>query len=122
VRSDRSGRFDREGDDETAAELCELLATPEAGAFARRDDDGPDPSRLGVPACAREPSARGAAFWRRYGRTSSRRFSASSSFTSSAKVSSETRIWRARPSIRFSPADSPLSLSRIERFLTTSAT
>ena len=48
--------------------------------------------------------------------------SASSSVTPMAKVSSETRIWRALVSIRFSPADRPLSLSRIDRFRTTSAT
>ena len=56
------------------------------------------------------------------GSASSRRFSAASSSTSRAKVSSDTRIWRARLSMRFSPADRPLSLSRIERFRTTSAT
>ncbi len=39
-----------------------------------------------------------------------------------AKVSSDTRICRARVSMRFSPADNPLSLSRMDRFRTTSAT
>ena len=51
-----------------------------------------------------------------------RRSSAVSSSTLSAKVNSDTRIWRARCSMRFSPADRPLSLSRMERFRTTSAT
>ena len=51
-----------------------------------------------------------------------RRSSAVSSSTLSAKVSSDTRIWRARCSMRFSPAERPLSLSRIDRFRTTSAT
>ena len=54
--------------------------------------------------------------------TASRRASAASSSTLSANVSSDTRIWRARASMRFSPADRPLSASRIERFRTTSAT
>jgi hypothetical protein len=55
-------------------------------------------------------------------RTSSSFSSAVSSSTFSAKVSSDTRIWRALPSMRFSPADRPLSFSRIVRFRTTSAT
>ena len=55
-------------------------------------------------------------------RASFRRSSAVSSSTLRAKVSSDTRIWRARWSMRFSPADRPLSLSRMERFRTTSAT
>ena len=58
----------------------------------------------------------------RYGRASSSFFSASSSVTLRAKVSSDTRICRALVSMRFSPADRPLSFSRIERFRTTSAT
>ncbi len=57
-----------------------------------------------------------------YGRTEASFSSAASVSTFNANVSSETRIWRARVSMRFSPADSPLSLSRIERFRTTSAT
>ena len=57
-----------------------------------------------------------------YGRASFSFFSASSSLTPMAKVSSETRIWRARVSMRFSPADRPLSFSRMDRFRTTSAT
>ena len=56
------------------------------------------------------------------GSASLRRTSAVSSSTPRAKVSSDTRIWRARLSMRFSPADRPLSLSRIDRFRTTSAT
>ena len=55
-------------------------------------------------------------------RASFRRSSAVSSSTLRANVSSETRIWRARCSIRFSPAERPLSLSRMDRFRTTSAT
>ena len=57
-----------------------------------------------------------------YGRASSSFASASSSVTLRAKVSSDTRIWRALVSMRFSPAERPLSFSRIERFRTTSAT
>ena len=85
-----------------APRLGELLAGAEALALARRDDDRGD--------------AHG------QGRTAASRSSAVGSSTFSAKVSSETRIWRARVSIRFSPAESPLSLSRIDRFRTTSAT
>ena len=48
--------------------------------------------------------------------------SASSSETSRAKLSSETRMPRARTSIAFSPADSPFVTSRSARFRTTSAT
>ncbi len=57
-----------------------------------------------------------------YGRAALRRSSASASLTPMAKVSSETRICRALVSIRFSPAERPRSLSRIDRFRTTSAT
>src|SRR6478609_5516784 len=55
-------------------------------------------------------------------RTSSRMASALSSLVFSASASSETRIWRALASIRFSPAESPRSLSRRHRSRTTSAT
>ena len=48
----------------------------------------------------------------RYPSTSSSIFSASSSLQFFEKVSSETRIWRALVSMRFSPADRPFSLSR----------
>ena len=82
----------------------ELLGAAEPAARAAGDHDGPDGPR----------SAQGSA--------SLRRTSAVSSSTPRAKVSSDTRIWRARLSMRFSPADRPLSLSRIERFRTTSAT
>ena len=82
----------------------ELLAAAEPATRAAGDHDGPDGPR----------SAQGSA--------SLRRTSAVSSSTPRAKVSSDTRIWRARLSMRFSPADSPLSLSRMERFRTTSAT
>ena len=57
-----------------------------------------------------------------YGSASSSLASASSSVTLRAKVSSDTRIWRALVSMRFSPAERPLSFSRIDRFRTTSAT
>ena len=91
------------------------LAEPLASARLRRrlllggGPSWPRPSS-GPAACPRPVS------------TSSRRASAASSSTLSANVSSDTRIWRARASIRFSPADRPLSASRIERFRTTSAT
>jgi len=55
-------------------------------------------------------------------RTSSRMTSAFSSSVFSASASSETRIWRALASMRFSPADRPRSLSRRHRSRTTSAT
>ena len=47
-----------------------------------------------------------------YPRTSSSILSASSSLQSFEKVNSDTSIWRAFVSIRFSPADRPFSLSR----------
>ena len=84
----------------------ELLGLAEAGAGPAGHDDPPDPAHWRWP----------------YGSASLSRCSAVSSSTARAKVSSETRIWRARLSIRFSPADRPLSLSRMERFRTTSAT
>ena len=52
----------------------------------------------------------------------SRRESASSSETSSAKLSSETSTLRALLSIDFSPAERPFDTSRSARFRTTSAT
>ena len=55
-------------------------------------------------------------------RTPSSSLPASHSSTSAAKVISERRIWRALASMRFSPAESPFSLSRRARFRTTSAT
>ena len=48
--------------------------------------------------------------------------SASSSETFNAKLSSDTRMPRARTSIAFSPAERPLVTSRSARFRTTSAT
>ena len=102
------GRGTRHGEgprrDRTPTEVVELLHPTEAVAGPARHHDGPDRTR----------SAQGSA--------SLRRSSAVSSSTPRAKVNSETRIWRARLSIRFSPAERPLSLSRIERFRTTSAT
>ena len=81
----------------------------------------PTPTRAHLPFGGPRPA--GAARARAgQGSASSRRFSAAASSTSRAKVSSDTRIWRARLSMRFSPADRPLSLSRMDRFRTTSAT
>jgi len=62
--------------------------------------------------------------WGRYASSSTRSSIASafSSVESKAKVSSETRICRALANMCFSPADSPFSFSRAERFRTTSAT
>jgi len=57
-----------------------------------------------------------------YPSTSSSIFSASSSLQFFEKVSSDTRIWRALVSMRFSPADRPFSWSRWWRLRTTSAT
>src|SRR5262249_57760847 len=59
---------------------------------------------------------------RQFVSTSSSRASALSSLVFSASASSLTRICRALASIRFSPADSPRSLSLRQRSLTTSAT
>src|SRR5690606_32202170 len=55
-------------------------------------------------------------------RTSSRMVSALASSVFSASASSETRIWRALASIRFSPAERPRSWSRRQRSRTTSET
>ena len=117
-------------------------APPEAPAPRPRPPDGmprpparpPGPLRAGKiawdcrsgrRATGNHHGPHGHRHWRRLsadGRASFSRSSAVSSSTARAKVSSETKIWRARLSIRFSPADRPLSLSRIERFRTTSAT
>src|ERR1700677_3257421 len=80
----------------------ELLGSAITLALAGGDDDGRDRHD--------------------YGRTEASFSSAASVSTFNANVSSETRIWRARVSMRFSPAERPLSLSRIDRFRTTSAT
>ncbi len=101
---DRAGRVHRPGRHRPAGQLEELLGPTEPAAGSARHHDGPDGPR----------SAQGSA--------SLSRTSAVSSSTPRAKVSSDTRIWRARCSMRFSPADRPLSLSRMERFRTTSAT
>ena len=96
------------------------------GVPAKRSNCLGRPKRVPMPAATTtaqtgvRPVASATAL--RQGSASFRRCSAVSSSTPRAKVSSETRIWRARDSIRFSPADRPLSLSRIERFRTTSAT
>ena len=92
-----------------AAERGELLRSAETASRSRR----PRRSTTPAPRCDRAGDQVSASF---------RRSSAVSSSTLRAKVSSDTRIWRARCSMRFSPADSPLSLSRMERFRTTSAT
>ena len=94
----------RPGRDRATGQGEELLGAAEPATRSPGHHDGPDGPR----------SAQGSA--------SLRRTSAVSSSTPRAKVSSDTRIWRARLSMRFSPADRPLSLSRIERFRTTSAT
>ena len=96
-------------DHRAAGEGGELLRPPEATPGAPGNDDRPH-LRHGATGPVDQVSA------------SFRRSSAVSSSTLSAKVSSDTRIWRARCSIRFSPADRPLSLSRMDRFRTTSAT
>ena len=103
--ADRPARGDRPLGHRAAVKGKELLQLTEAGAGPAGHDDPPH-----------------AAHARVYGRASFRRCSAVSSSTARAKVSSDTRIWRARDSMRFSPAERPLSLSRIERFRTTSAT
>ena len=100
----RAGGAHRPGGDRVSGQGEELLAAAEPATRAAGHHDGPDGPR----------SAQGSA--------SLRRTSAVSSSTPRANVSSDTRIWRARLSMRFSPADRPLSLSRMERFRTTSAT
>ncbi len=108
-----ASRVDRPVEDAAVTELFVLLGqvAAESAATARCDDDRPDrPAGVGVDRSACQLSA------------SSSFFSASSSFTLIANVSSETRIWRALASMRFSPAERPLSFSRSERFRTTSAT
>ncbi len=99
-----AGGPDGPGGDRRSGQGEELLAGAEALSGAAGHDDGPDGPR-----------------WAQ-GSASLRRTSAVSSSTPRAKVSSDTRIWRARWSMRFSPAERPLSLSRMERFRTTSAT
>ena len=87
--------------------------------------DGPGRAGVGLRrwlAAGPVPAGGGVRLRLTYGRASSSFFSASSSVTLRAKVSSDTRIWRALVSMRFSPADRPLSFSRIDRFRTTSAT
>ncbi len=111
---DHAGRRGPAGDhgpleDRAAAEGGELLQPAEAVPGAPGHDDRPH-------------LCHGATGPGDQVRASFRRSSAVSSSTLRAKVSSETRIWRARCSMRFSPAERPLSLSRIERFRTTSAT
>ena len=115
-----AGRVDGPLHHGAAAELRELLGAPNrrpppAATTTTHTDTGSPPVR-------RPRAAEAARAHAGQGSASSRRFSAASSSTSRAKVSSDTRIWRARLSMRFSPADRPLSLSRIDRFRTTSAT
>ena len=97
-----AARGDAARGDGLAVNEGELLGTTKTGAPARGHHHGRDRHA--------------------YGRTEASFSSAASVSTLRAKVSSETRIWRARVSMRFSPALSPLSLSRIDRFRTTSAT
>src|SRR6266511_263933 len=91
--------------------------------------------RLGALASEAPPDAGGghddADGWRRRGRMGGAVYDSSASssirmaFSSSqwhASTSSETRIWRERCSMRFSPADRPFSRSRTVRSRTTSAT
>ena len=95
------------------AQQHELFVAAEAGTAAAGDHDGPTPvtggpasdGPLGTTAALRRAS-----------------FRPRPPDTPMAKVSSETRIWRARLSILFSPAERPLSLSLFERLRTTSAT
>ncbi len=100
----RSRRLHRPGRHRPSGQREKLLGPSEAAARSACHHDGPDGPR----------SAQGSA--------SLSLTSAVSSSTPRAKVSSDTRIWRARWSIRFSPAERPLSLSRMDRFRTTSAT
>src|SRR5262249_13684977 len=120
-------------DETRAAELGELLGPAEALTPTGGDDHRPDARnrhrmRYFSAAAFLAAAFLAGAFFAAGGglsspfSTSSRRASAASSSTLSANVSSDTRIWRARASMRFSPADRPLSASRMERFRTTSAT
>ena len=103
--ADRRGGGHGPVDDALTAERGELLAGSETVPGTAGDDDRPDDDVAVYLVSASSSLA-----------------SASSSVTPMAKVNSETRIWRALVSMRFSPAERPLSLSRIERFRTTSAT
>ena len=90
--------IDRPFDQRPAAELLELFecgATRSFAASARRDDSrNRAGSQVGYPS------------------TSSSIFSASSSLQFFEKVNSDTRIWRALVTMRFSPAERPFSWSR----------
>ena len=108
------GAVDEAGAGDGLELLRHAVATPGAGG----DDDAAGPATA-VHAVRMAPGTRGRLY---FPSAWSSRPSAASSFTLSAKVSSETRIWRALASMRFSPADRPLSFSRIDRFRTTSAT
>src|SRR5690606_8975737 len=92
----------------------------ERGAGQRDGRLGQVVAEAGAGARGREDGA--AAHAGQEVRTSSSMASACSSSVCSASASSETRIWRALASIRFSPADRPRSWSRRERSRTTSAT
>ena len=105
-------------DEARAGNGLELLGHTEAAPGAAGDDDAAGRATA-VHAVRMAPGTRGRLY---FPSAWSRRPSAASSFTLRAKVSSETRIWRALASIRFSPAERPLSFSRIDRFRTTSAT
>ncbi len=125
------GRRRRPVEHGTPVDLRELLGAAEPVAGPSGHHHRPHhlvapargvPVPVAVPVTVRRRPVRAVSAGCAQGRASSRRSSAVSSSTPRAKVSSETSIWRARLSMRFSPADSPLSLSRIDRFRTTSAT
>jgi hypothetical protein len=98
IASEGCQDIDRPFDQRPAAEFLKLLECGPARSFAasaRRDDRR---NRAGGPIG--------------YPSTSSSIFSASSSLQFFEKVNSDTRIWRALVSMRFSPADRPFSRSR----------
>ena len=105
----RTAGLDRPLEHGASAEQQELLVLAETASGATCHDDRPHRGHGATGPAAQV-------------RASFRRSSAVSSSTLRANVSSETRICRARCSMRFSPADRPLSLSRMDRFRTTSAT
>ena len=98
IASEVGENVDRPFDQRAAAKFLKLLERGPArslAASARRDDRrNRAGSQIGYPS------------------TSSSIFSASSSLQFFEKVSSDTRIWRAFVSMRFSPADRPFSRSR----------
>ena len=100
--ADGPHRAQRVHDQRLAADLDQRLrdARSEAGAHARGDDNDAHGNSVGVVhVCCVTQDAR----------TSSSVASAVSSLVCSASANSDTRIWRALASIRFSPADKPRS-------------